>query len=78
MEFVKDQSKHRPPWEINTPNNTETLLLWLSFFYISLHLYALKYHTLKGITHLALITTTTDQLEMTKKDFVPIFLQRIV
>lgn len=32
MEFVKDQNKHRPPWEINTPNNTETLLLWLSFF----------------------------------------------
>lgn len=32
MEFVKDQNNHRPPWEINTHNNTETLLLWLSFF----------------------------------------------
>lgn len=32
----------------------------------------------KGNYSLSLNYTTTDQLEMTKKDFVPIFLQRIV
>lgn len=77
MEFVKDQNNHRPPWEINTHNNTETLLLWLSFF---TYLYTLTSLVVRlkvpysiGNYSLSLNYTTTDQLEMTKKDFVPIF-----